>query len=925
MKSRRPGVHTGMTGTRPRRLLGRHREQELLARLLSRARSGRSEALVLRGDPGVGKTSLLDYLTARAPDFRVLRIRGSESEMELAYAGLHQLCTPLLNRIDELPAPQRRALQVALGLADGEPPDRLIVGLAVLTLLSDAAAERATLVVIDDAQWVDAESLHAVAFVARRVEADPIAIVFAACQRREDRILNDLTQVQLRGLGDDDARALLTRTMPGQLDEQVRENILAESRGNPLALLELHRVLSPAELAGGFGLANADELNSRLRRSFDRRLGDLPPAATMLLLVAAADSTGDPRWLANAAARLGLPEHAADPAVDADLICIDNRVSFRHPMIRSVVYRNAGVSDRRRVHEALAAVVDGPAADEHRAWHLGHAASGPDEHVAAQLECAAAQARKRGGVAAAAAFLEFASALTPDPQVRVERALAAAQAKLDTGAPRSAAALLVDARGLTDDAVTTARIDQLRARAAARPADAVPLLMQTAGRLADVDPERARDNAFEALTAAIQAGRTAGPTTTASVVARAARDLVGTDRADRAVDVLLRGLVTRILDGYADGATALKSALQEFRRLDAAGLTAPQYYDTATRICQELFDLDAFGALAARQYELSADAGALAMLPEALDALAAAKIFSGRMTDAAAHLAEADAVATALSGPHARRSAALLPAFQGQEKATRELVATITEDANVDGRGISVGSALFASAVLHNSLGQYREALDCCRATVDFDDLGIAGFVLVEMIEAASRCADPVTAGEALTQLIDRAEASGTTVALGLAAYARALLAEEAEAETEYRSAIEYLEDSAAVVHLARAHLVYGEWLRRQGRRLDARAALRRAEEMFTEVGAEAFAERCRRELEASGEHARRRDGGPVVELTGQENHIARLAREGRTNSEIAAQLFISARTVEWHMSRVLSKLGITSRKELRGRELPAP
>ncbi|CKI00688.1 LuxR family transcriptional regulator [Mycolicibacterium smegmatis] len=915
-----------MTGIRPRRLLGRHREQEQLARLLSQARGGHSATIVVRGDPGVGKTSILDYLIARAADFRVLRIRGSESEMELAYAGLHQLCTPLLNRLDRLPVPQQRALQVALGVADGDPPDRLIVGLALLTLMSEASAERPTLCVIDDAQWVDAESLRAVAFAARRLDADPTLIVFAACQRREDRILNGLAELQLRGLADDDARALLTRTMPGEIDEQVRENILAESRGNPLALLELHRVFTPAELAGGFGLANADQLAGRLRRSFDRRLADLPAHATTLLLVAAADPTGDPRWLAGAADHLGLPEDAADMAVDADLISIDSRVCFRHPMIRSVVYRNAGTAERRRAHRALAAVIDGPSATEHLAWHLGHASAGPDEHVAAQLESAAGDARKRGGVAAAAAFLAFASSLTPDPQVRVERALAAAQAKLDTGAPQSAAALLVDARRMTDDDLTTARIDRLRARAVARPADAVPLLMQTAGRLADAAPELARENVFEALSAAIQAGRMSGPTTSAVSVAGAARPLVGPLVPQRAVDVLLCGLIVRMLDGYVDGAVSLKKAMQEFLRLDADATAEPQYYDMATRICLELFDFDAFETLALRQHALLAGAGALATLPPALGALATAEIFSGRLADAAAHLSEAEAIATAIGGPQLGVGTALLTAFQGQEKATREIVVAITEDADkVHGHGYSVGAAMFASAVLHNSLGQYGEALNCCRAALAYDDIGITNLVLVELIEAASRSAETAAAGEALTRLVERAEAGGTTTALGLAARARALLTEGSEAEAEYRSAIAHLEGSTAVVYLARTYLVYGEWLRRQGRRMDARAALHRAEEMFSEMGAEGFADRCRRELEATGEAVRRRDGGPVVELTGQESHIARLAAEGRTNSEIAAQLFISARTVEWHLSKIFSKLGVASRKELRSRELPPP
>jgi DNA-binding CsgD family transcriptional regulator/tetratricopeptide (TPR) repeat protein len=908
----------------PRRLLGRQREQQVLADLLTRAREGRSGVVVLRGDAGIGKTSLLDYALARASGFRTIRIAGFESEMEVSNAGLQQLCAPFLGRLDRLPAPQQRALRIALGLEDGDHPDRLMVGLAVLTLLSEASSERPTICVIDDAQWVDAASLQALAFVARRILADPIVMIFAACLRRDDRLISDLPELEVRGLGDHDARTLLTETVPGRLNEQVRENIIAEAGGNPLALTELHRVLSPAQLAGGFGLAEANQLTHRLERAFGRRLAELPPETKTLLLVAAADPTGEPKWLAAAAERLGASDDAVEAARVADFVSVGNTVRFRHPLIRSAVYRGAPLTERRRVHQALADVVDGPAADEHRAWHLAHAASAPDEELAARLERSAQQACARSGAAAAAAFLAYAVEMTPDPRRRAERTLLAAEAKMNSGAPEAASKMLMVAQYPTDDPLLSARIDLLRARSACpsgQGGDMTSLLLATAKRLHDVDVELARDTYFEALVAAILAGRLAQKDATALTVASAARYAPPAAK-PRVVDLMLDGLATRILDGYVAGAPLLKHAVQEFIRVDAANAIEPRWYDMAARICLDLFDHDAFEKITERQLELFRDAGVLAQLPVGLGACAAADVFGGRLADAAAHLTEAEAVANAIGSPRWRRIEPHLAAYRGEERPCREMVRAILEVGAVEhGQGFSIAAGLFALSVLHNGLGQYAEALSACGRALECDDPAISGYTLAETVEAAARCGDLAAATDALTTLVQRAEASGTDTALGIAARSMALTTDGPVAEAEYRRAITYLEKSPTVVYLARTHLVYGEWLRRQGRRVDARLQLRAAYEMFTSMGADGFAQRASRELEATGETVRKRTG-VAAELTTQESAITKLASDGHTNSEIAAQLFISPRTVEWHMSKIFAKLGVASRKELRNADL---
>ncbi|MDT5065127.1 MAG: hypothetical protein QOK02_1282 [Mycobacterium sp.] len=906
-------------------LLGRRPQQEELAQLLIRAREGSSGVLVISGEPGIGKTELLDDFLARATGLRIAHVSGAESEMELAYAGLHQLCAPLLNRVDRLPDPQRKALQVALGLNEGDPPDRFLVGLAALTLMGEAAAERPLICVIDDAQWVDRASLQALAFVARRLLADPVVIVFAMRDSALDHDLAGLPQLTLKGLEDHEARSLLAATVPGRLDEHVQANILAEAHGNPLALLELHRVLSPAELAGGFGLAQAKPLLQRIERGFDERLRGLPTPTRTLLLIVASEPAGEAAWSWAAAKRLDIGVEAAAPAEATGLVTVGNRIQFRHPLVRSAIYHNASMSERRQAHRALADVIDGPGttAAEHRAWHSAHAAERPDEQVACDLECSGNRARARGGVAAAAAFLTHATALTPDPSRRAERALSAAQAKLDAGAPEAASELLTIARDVAEDEITCARIDLLRAKvalAANRGSDAPHLLLAAAERLTELDPLLARETHLEAITAAIYAGRLAGAAGGGGVfeAAQAARKAPPAPNPPRAIDLLLDGLAVRFTDGYTAAAPLCTHALHEFRREDTEGTADLRWYQVAGRVALDLFDHETFDLLAVRQLELLKAAGFLAWLPLALDYRAAACVMNGDFVEAGVLLDQADVVTGAIgvAAPHYVQP--YLAAHRGQEQLNREVAQAAENSATERGEGRAITMAQYATAILYNGLGQYQAAMASAKSALQHDDIGAHSHVLVEMVEASVRSGDLEAATDALHKLVERAEASKTPAALGVAARSRALLADGADAELEYRMALRHLEHSGMVVYLARTHLVYGEWLRRMNRLLDARGQLRQAHELFTRMGAAGFAERTRRELLGAGETVRKSPGAVTAVLTTQESYIARLARAGNTNSEIAAQLFISPRTVEWHLSKIFSKLGITSRRELR-------
>ncbi|MFJ9104742.1 AAA family ATPase [Streptomyces sp. NPDC102405] len=902
-------------------LLGRRREQQMLAGLLSGAREGQSAALVVRGEAGIGKTALVTDMQKQASGFRVIRISGAESEMELAYAGVQQVCAPLMALADRLPKPQRNALEVALGLTEGDAPDGLFVGLAVLTLLGEAGSERPTVCVIDDAQWVDHASMQALGFVARRLLAEPVMMVFAIRQPAAE--LAGLPELLLHGLGDSDARALLAATVPGRLSDRMRENIIEESGGNPLALLELHRALSPTELAGGYGLAEARSTATRVEATFNRQFHNLSSPTRTLLLIAAAEPTGESSWLWRAADRLGIGVEAAAPAEAAGLISTVGRVRFRHPLVRSAIYGNASLSERRQVHEALAHAITDPMAADHRAWHRAHAAAAPDERLADELVLAAGRARARGGAAAAAAFLAYAVDVTPDSNRRAERALQAAQAKLDAGAPDSAAQLLAVAEEAADSESIGARVNLVRAKlafAASRGRDAPPLLLAAARQLEVIDPGLARETYLEALMSAIIVGRlSAGELSSLPHVADAAKHAPRPTGPPKAVDMLLDGLIVRLTEGHVAAVPTLRSALDEYVREQRAGTADPRWHDITNRVCLDLFDQDTYNMLSARQLEVLRRTASLTLLPVALATQAGVHVQLGEFGQAAALLEEAEVIRTATGAPAQRYIDPFLSAYRGQQQLTLDLVRECIDGATARGEGFAIHVALYAAAILNNGLGHYDEALSNCRSALQYDDIGISLYALTEMVEAAARSGRTPIATDALARLAERAGPITTDSAVGILARSRALAEAGRSAEDEYLTAITHLERSRPqVVYLARTHLVYGEWLRRADRRTDARAELRIAYDMFSQMGAEGFAARAGRELRAAGEKVHPQTTGVTTDLTPQEIHIARLAREGYTNPEIGAQLFISPRTVEWHLGNIFAKLGVSSRRELR-------
>jgi DNA-binding CsgD family transcriptional regulator len=906
-------------------LRGRHTERAELDRLLEALHLGHSAILILRGEAGIGKTALLGYAAERAEGCRVLQAVGVESEMELPFAGLHQLCATLLDRLDRLPPPQRDALGTAFGLTSGTRPDRFLVGLAFLSLLSDAADQEPLLCLIDDAQWLDQSSAQVLAFVARRLKAESIALVFAEREPGELDELAGLPELRLEGLSDVHARELLGSVVSGPLDERVAERIVAETHGNPLALLELPHGSSPAELAGGFTVTAALPLPSQIEESFRERVERLPAESQRLLVVAAAEPIGDPALLWRAAERLELGPEAAAPAEAVGLLTLGARVTFRHPLLRSAIYRAAQPVERRSAHEALAAATDPEIDPDRRAWHRAQAALAPDEEVAFELERSADSGRERGGLAAAAAFLERSAELTPDPAHRVQRELTAAQANHEAGASEAALKLLTAIEAGPLDELQRARLERLRAQLAfalRRGSNAPPLLLAAAKRLEPLNAELARETYLEALAAAIFAGRL-GSARGVLEVAEAARAAPPGPRPARPIDLLLDGLTSRFTDGYAAGVPPLRQALDAVSRDEGHTEDDTRWLWLACRIAPDLWEDEAWHELATRQLKLARDAGALNVLPLAATYRAGVHVHAGEFAAAAGLIEEADAITEATGNAPLGYTSLVLAAWRGQEAQALELIEASREDAAERGEGRAITLAEYSTAVLYNGLGRYRQALAAAQCASEHDDLGLYGWALIELVEAAARSREPQVAADALERLSERTELSGTDWALGIEARSRALLDEGQGAEGLYLEATERLGRCRIKVHLARSHLLYGEWLRRENRRIDARETLRTAHELFSTMGAEAFAERAARELLATGEKARKRTADTRGQLTAQETQIAELAREGHSNPEIGAQLFISPRTVEYHLHKVFTKLEISSRNELQ-RVLPS-
>jgi DNA-binding CsgD family transcriptional regulator len=908
-------------------LIGRKHELDTVAALVEHARAGRSGVLVVRGEPGIGKSVLLEEVARRAQGFGVARVAGVESEMELAYAALQQLCRPFSERVLDLPVPQRDALDAAFGLSAGPPRDRYLVGLAVLQLLAAVADERPVLCVIDDAQWLDRVSVQTIAFVARRLLAEPILFVVALRDSADDGDWAGLPELRLRGLEHADAAALLDSVVRGPTDPRVRDRIVAESRGNPLALLELPRAWTTAELVEGVGVLGVGQLTGHLEAGFAQRLRSLPTDTRRLLALAAAEPLGDPTLLWRAAEQLGLSWDAASAAEADGLIEFGARVCFRHPLVRAAAYRVASSRERLDVHAALASVTDPVLDPDRRAWHRANSTVAQNDEIADELEESAARATLRGGLLAASALLERSALLTREAAERADRTLAAARAKRDAGALDAALRLLPAAEAEPASDLRRASAEHLRGQIAfdqGRGRDAARLLLSAARRFEPFDPRLARDTYLEALEAAILEGGSGGDANMA-VAAEAARNASPSGEARRTADFILDALAVWLTDGYVAAAPMLVSALASVRTLhaDADADDADRVLWMAGSrvggiIANEVWDYDAGRMLTECQVRVAREAGALVQLQHALNFLANRLVLAGELEAAAALVDEDEHLSHMTGVPPLGYTSLFLAAFRGDEAQTSELIATTTDAAAEQGQRRIVTLADYAAAVLYNGLGHHARALECARRVFERDVLGYQTLAAPELAEAASRCGDNDLLAEIRAWVTVRAFATPTDWALGMDARVQALASTGSDAESHYRNSIERLSKTSLRVELARAHLLYGEWLRREDRRGDAREQLRIAFDMLAAMGLAAFAERARRELLATGEKIRKRAEPAAGSLTAQEMQIARLVRRGLSNPEIGTRLFLSPRTVEWHLRNIFGKFGVSSRRQLR-------
>jgi len=895
-------------------LRGRLAEREELDRALGSVRAGESAVLVVRGEAGMGKTTLLGYVAEQASGCRVAQIAGVESELELPFAALHQLCSPMFDLIPTLPDPQQQALHVAFGHSTGAAPDKFVVGLAVLGLLAEAAAKLPLVCVVDDAQWLDEASGKVLGFVARRLVAESVLMVFAIREPTDQQVLAGMPAITLDGLGPEDAQALLSAAVPGRLDRMVRDRIVAETRGNPLALLELSRS-GRAGLMGGFGLPTSGA--GDLQDLYVRRVRAMPETTRTLLLLAAADPTGDATLLWRAAQRLGLGKEAAAAAEEDGLIEIGARITFRHPLIRSAAYAAGTADDRRAVHLALAAATDPEVDAERRIWHRAVATTAPDEEVAAELEQAAVRVETRGGAAASAAMLQRAVALTPEPGQRAERALAAAQAHLDAGAFDAGLALLAEAEADAVDDLQRARVDLVRGlvdRAARSGREAPVALLRAARRLEALDLRLSRHTYLDAWSAALVAGDLALAEGSLPNVSAAACSAPVDPAGPVPGDHLIEGLATLITQGAAAAASSLQKAVAAFLDDQAP---ADQFLHCGVLVADAalaLWDDEAWDAASTRHVTLARATGALAPLANALNAHRVVALWRGDVDQARELGLEEQTVKEVTGTRRVSYGDLFLLAYQGHAVTAAPILAAAADEAAARGEGLGQQIADRAAALLHLGLGRYREAT-AAAARAARGNLGpFTAQALPDLVEAAVRSGENSVAEEALARLASCADVPDSNWAAGLLARSNALVT---GTESDYLEAVERIGRTRLRFELARTRLLYGEWLRREGRRSDARAQLREAHEEFVTMGADGFAERARHELLATGEKVRRRTVDTLDELTPQEEHIARLARDGRTNPEIGAELYISARTVEWHLRKVFGKLGISSRREL--------
>ncbi|HEY3723239.1 MAG TPA: AAA family ATPase [Acidimicrobiia bacterium] len=885
------------------------KEREALELLVRRARGGQGQALVVLGEAGAGKTTLIEDAVGSTPDLRIVRIRGEESECDLEYAALQRLCAPMLDQIDRLPGPRRDALVAALGVGPGSV-NRLFVGLAVIGLLAEASASRPLICVIDDAHWLDPASMAVLAFVGRRLPSEGVSLVFST--RTPVRGLQGLPELSIPGLSYAEAHALVGSIFPGPLHARVRDRIVAESRGNLGALYAFADGLSPEHRAGGFGLPRPVSRTDPSIDALYEQLERLAPDTERLLVVAASEPEGDLALFWRVMAALGIQPATVDEAVSLGLLELGVRVTFRDPTMRSVAYHHASSGERRLVHQALADMSGADLAPDRCSWHASHATLGADEEIAGALERSVGHARMRGGLAAASAFLERSAVLTPDAERRAERALAAANAKFEAGALEAAAQLLSLAADGDLDEYQHAQVERLRANLSAalrRGDDVSASLLESAQTLERFDVQDARDTYLQALDTALTTGCHDAPGNLADA-ARAAR-AAAPAKILRAADLLLDGLAILFTDGYTAAAPILQHAVQASRRQSDT-----RWLGLACRTAAETWDSDATLDLASRWIRRTRETGALAELPSALDYLAAVQVHAGELRPAARLVEDAQAIAEMIGQGHVGFGALVLAAWRGSEAEAAELIEAQRLDAVERSDGRQIAHTKYAAAVLYNGLGRYHDAIDALQPACEREEL-FSSWVLPELVEAAARCGRSELAGSTAERLDERTRACGTELALGIRSRSLALLTAGSSAESLYRDAIERLGDCRASAHRARAHLVYGEWLRRERRRVDAREQLRIARDLFSAMDARAFTARAQRELLATGERTRKRSVETTRELTPQEAEIARLARDGSSNPQIAARLFISARTVEYHLHKVFVKLAITSRAQL--------